>query len=164
MANALAYLDLGQENFIGIDSSEDPTAFVGLLEKKMSFSLGSTPATNGHNVQTVYNDRRKTLFGSVLHSPAAQWFDSLISIFLNLTSRIMNCNIFWQFYLKTMSFCLILPVMLEKSRKKSMSNWKNTLNYGSNDVPKFLCITEIDWKSTWLNCNGQELFAIWEVM
>ena len=76
MANALAYLDLGQENFIGIDSSEDPTAFVGLLEKKMSFSLGSTPATNGHNVQTVYNDRRKTLFGSVLHSPAAQWFDS----------------------------------------------------------------------------------------
>ena len=29
------------------------------------------------NIQTVYDDRRKTLFVSVLGGPAAEWFDSL---------------------------------------------------------------------------------------
>ena len=48
-----------------------------LLEKKISFSLGIRPATNENNVQTVYDDRMKALFGSVLRSPAAEWFDSL---------------------------------------------------------------------------------------
>ena len=62
---------------MGIDSSEDPTAFIRLLEKKISFSLGSRPATNENNIQTVYDDRRKALFGSVLRGPAAEWFDSL---------------------------------------------------------------------------------------
>ena len=77
MANTVAYQDLALEKFIVIDSSEDPTAFIRLLEKKISFSLGSRPATNENNIQTVYDDRRKALFGSFLRSPAAEWFDSL---------------------------------------------------------------------------------------
>ena len=36
MANTVAYPDLALEKFIGIDSSEDPTAFIRLLEKKRS--------------------------------------------------------------------------------------------------------------------------------
>ena len=78
MANTVAYPDLALEKFIGIDSSEDPTAFIRLLETKISFSLGSRPATNENNIQTiVYDDRRKALFGSVLRGPATEWFDSL---------------------------------------------------------------------------------------
>ena len=73
MANTLAYPDLALEKFIGIDSSEDPTAFIRFLENKISFSLGSIPATNENNIQTVYDDRRK----AVLRGPAAEWFDSL---------------------------------------------------------------------------------------
>ena len=48
-----------------------------MLEKEISVSLGSRPATNENNIQTVYDDRRKTLFGSVLRGPAAELFDSL---------------------------------------------------------------------------------------
>ena len=76
MANTVAYPDLALQKFIGIDSSEDPTAFIRLLVKKISFSLGSRPATNENNIQTVYDDRMKALFGSVLRGPAAEWFDS----------------------------------------------------------------------------------------
>ena len=65
MANTVSYPDLALENIIGIDSSEDPTAFIRLLEKKISFSLGSRPATNENNIQTVYDDRTKALFGSI---------------------------------------------------------------------------------------------------
>ena len=77
MANIVAYPDLALEKFIGIDSSENPTAFIRLLEKKISFSQGSRPATKENNIQTVYEGRRKALFGSVLRCPAAEWFDSL---------------------------------------------------------------------------------------
>ena len=77
MANTVAYPDLALEKFIGIDSSENPTAFIRLLEKKISFPIGSRPTTNENNIQTVYDDRRTALFGSVLRSPAAEWFDSL---------------------------------------------------------------------------------------
>ena len=77
MANTVAYPDLALEKFIGINSSEDPTVFIRLLEKKISFSLGSRPTVNENNIQTVYDDRRKALFGSVLRGPAAEWFDSL---------------------------------------------------------------------------------------
>ena len=77
MANTVAYPDLALEKFIGIDSSEDPTALIRFSEKKISFSLGSRPATNEKNIQTVYDDRRKALFGSVLRGPSAEWFDSL---------------------------------------------------------------------------------------
>ena len=77
MAETVAYPDLVLENFIGIDSSEDPTAFIRLLEKEISFSLDSRPTTNENDIQTVYDDRRKALFGSVLRGPAAEWFDSL---------------------------------------------------------------------------------------
>ena len=59
MANTVAYPDLALEKFIGIDSSEDPTAFNRLLEKRISFSLGSRPTVNENNIQTVYDDRRK---------------------------------------------------------------------------------------------------------
>ena len=74
MANTVAYPDLAKEKFIGIDSSEDPTAFIRLLEKKISFSVGSRPAVNENNIQTVYDDRRKAIFVSVLRGPAAEWF------------------------------------------------------------------------------------------
>ena len=77
MANTVAYPDLALEKFIGIDSSEDPTAFIRLLEKKISFSLGSRPATNENNIQTVHDDGRKDLFGAVSRGPVAEWFDSL---------------------------------------------------------------------------------------
>ena len=77
MANTVAYPGLTLEKFIGIDSSEDPTAFIRLLENKISFSLGSRPTANKNGQQTVYDDRRKALFGSVLRGPAAERFDSL---------------------------------------------------------------------------------------
>ena len=80
MASTVAYPDLAIEKFIGIDSSENPTAFILLLEKKISFSLGSRPTTKKNNIQTVYDDRRKALFGSVLRGPAAEWLDSLEAI------------------------------------------------------------------------------------
>ena len=79
MANTVAYPDLALEKFIGIDSSDDPTAFIRVLEKKFIFSLGSRATTNENNIQTVFEDRRKALFGSVLRGPAAEWFDSLES-------------------------------------------------------------------------------------
>ena len=77
MANSVAYPDLALEKFIGIDSSEDPTTFIRLIDKKISFSLGSRPTVNENNIQTVCEDRRKALFGSVSRGPAAEWFDSL---------------------------------------------------------------------------------------
>ena len=77
MANTVAYPDLALEKFIGIDSSEDPTAFIRLSEKKISFPLGSRPATNENNIQTVCDDRRKAFFASVLRGPAAERFGSL---------------------------------------------------------------------------------------
>ena len=77
MANTVAYPDLALEKFIGIDSSDDPSAFIRLLEKQNSFSLGSRPTANENGQQIVYDDRRKALFGSVLRGPAAEWFDSL---------------------------------------------------------------------------------------
>ena len=76
MANTVAYPDLTLENFIGIDSSEDPTAFIRLLEKKISLSLGSRPNTNANNVKTVHDDRRKVFFEAVSRGPIAEWFDS----------------------------------------------------------------------------------------
>ena len=76
MANTVAYPDLALEKFIGIDSSDVPTAFIRLLEKT-NFSLGSRPTANENGQQTVYDDRRNALFGSVIRGPAAEWFDSL---------------------------------------------------------------------------------------
>ena len=76
-ANTVAYPDLPLEKFIRINSSEDPTAFIRLLEKKISFSIGSRPAVNENNIQSVYEDRRKSLLGSVIRGPAVEWFESL---------------------------------------------------------------------------------------
>ena len=69
IANTLAYADLALEKFIGIDASEDPTALIRLLEKKISFSSVSRPATNDNDEQTAYDDQRKVVFGSVLRRP-----------------------------------------------------------------------------------------------
>ena len=77
MANTVAYPDLALEKFTRIDSNEDATAFIRLLEKKINLSLGSRPETPENNLQTVYDDRRKALFGSALRGPAAEWIDSL---------------------------------------------------------------------------------------
>ena len=75
--NTAAYPDLASGKFIRIDSSEDPNAFIRLLENKLVFFLGSRSKANEDNVQTVYDDRRKTLFGSLLCGPAAELFYSL---------------------------------------------------------------------------------------
>ena len=88
MANTVAYPDLALEKFIGIDSSEDPTAFIRLLEKKISFPLGSGPAVNEYNVKTVLDDGRKDLFGAVSQRPIAEWFDSLQATITWNASRI----------------------------------------------------------------------------
>ena len=88
MANTVAYPDLALEKFIGIDSSEDPTAFIRLLEKKISFSLGSRPATNENNIQSVHDDQRKSLVGAVSRGPTAEWFDSLQATITWDTSKI----------------------------------------------------------------------------
>ena len=77
MLNTVAYPYLALEKFIEIDSSEEPTAFIRLLDKKISFSLGSRPTKNWNNIENVYDDRRKDFFGSVLRGPTAEWFDSL---------------------------------------------------------------------------------------
>ena len=77
MAKTVAYSDLALEKFIGIDSSEDPAAFIRFLEKNLSFSLGSRPAVNEYNVKTVHDDGRKDIFGAVSRGPIAEWFDSL---------------------------------------------------------------------------------------
>ena len=65
MANNVAYPDSALEKFIGVDSSEDPTVFIRLLEKQISCSSGSRPAVKENNIQIVYDDRRKALFSSV---------------------------------------------------------------------------------------------------
>ena len=77
MANTVAYPDFALEKFIGIDPSENPTAFIPLLEKKISFSLGSRPTVNENNIQTVHENRKEALFSSILRGPAAEWFGSL---------------------------------------------------------------------------------------
>ena len=41
MANTVAYPDLALEKVIGIDSSEDPRAFIRLLREENRFPLGS---------------------------------------------------------------------------------------------------------------------------
>ena len=72
MANTVANPDLALEKVIGIDSSEDPTAFIRLLEKKICFSLDSRPAVNDSNVKTVHDDGRKDLFGAVSRRAIAE--------------------------------------------------------------------------------------------
>ena len=73
MTNTVACPDLALEKIIGIDSSDDPTGIIRLLEKKISFSLRSRPTANENGQQTVYDDRKKAL----QRGPAAEWFDSL---------------------------------------------------------------------------------------
>ena len=75
-----AYPELALEKFIGIDSNENPTASIRLLGKKFSFSVGSRPAIIEKNFQSVYEGRRKALFGSVLRGQAAEWLDSLEAV------------------------------------------------------------------------------------
>ena len=61
MANTVAYSDFGLENIAEIDSKEEPTAFLRLLQKKFSFSLCSRPATNENNVKILHDDQRKAV-------------------------------------------------------------------------------------------------------
>ena len=75
--NTVACPDLALKKINGMDSREDPTVFIRLFEKKISFSLGSKPAVNETNIQTVYDGRRKALFRFVSGGPAAAWLDSL---------------------------------------------------------------------------------------
>ena len=54
----------------------DVADILSLIERKIEFLLGVSPGA-GH-AQNANDARRKALFGSVLRSPAAQWFDLLL--------------------------------------------------------------------------------------
>ena len=75
-ANVVAYTDIALEKFTGLDLSEDAQEFFSLIQRKIQFPLGTRdPADAG--LQAAYDDRQKSLFGSVLPWPAAQWFETL---------------------------------------------------------------------------------------
>ena len=69
MANTVAYPVLELEKNIGTDSSEDSTAFICLLKKKIGFALGTRTTVNENTIQTVYDDRKKAIFGCALRGP-----------------------------------------------------------------------------------------------
>ena len=76
MAQTVAYPDLTLEKFTGLDPAKNLTDFWNLMENKVSFSLGVRPTADG-DLQTAYDSKRKALFRSNLHGPAAEWYDSL---------------------------------------------------------------------------------------
>ena len=76
MANVVAYPDLALENFTGLDPKVDARYFLDIVEKKIAFSLGTRPEDAGGD-QDAHGNRQRTLFGSILRSPAAQWYQGL---------------------------------------------------------------------------------------
>ena len=76
MANVVAYPDLALQNFTGLDPNDDSRDFLDIVEKKITFSLGTRPADAGDN-QDTYDNRQRALFGSIFGGPAAQWYQGL---------------------------------------------------------------------------------------
>ena len=75
MANIVAYPNISLEKFTSLDQSEDVANFLSFIEQKVDFSLGVRPRPG--DAQKSYDEHRKSLLGSVLRGPAAQWIDSL---------------------------------------------------------------------------------------
>ena len=65
MANVVAYPELALEKLTGLDPNEDARDFLGIVEKKVAFSLGTRPADAGDE-QDAYDNRQRILFGSIL--------------------------------------------------------------------------------------------------
>ena len=76
MANVVAYPYLALEKFTGLDPNEDARYFLDIVEKKIAFSLGTRPTDAGDD-QDTYDSRQRSLFGSILRGPAAQWYQGL---------------------------------------------------------------------------------------
>ena len=76
MANVVAYPDLALENFTGLDPNEHARDFLGIVEKKIAFFLGTRPGDAGDE-QDAYDNRQRALFCSILRGPAAQWYQVL---------------------------------------------------------------------------------------
>ena len=76
MANVVACPELALEKLTGLDPNEDARDFLGIVEKKVAFSLGTRPADAGDE-QDAYDNRQRILFGSILRGPAAQWYQGL---------------------------------------------------------------------------------------
>ena len=76
MANVVAYPDLALEKFTGLEPNEDARHFLGIVEKKIAFSLGARPA-DASDEQDAYDNRRGALFGLILRGPAAQGYQGL---------------------------------------------------------------------------------------
>ena len=72
----LAYPDLAMDNFSGTDPDQDAESFFQLIERK--FALGDAPADAGELVNYIF--RKKALFSSLLRGPAAEWYESNITI------------------------------------------------------------------------------------
>ena len=75
MAQVVAFPDIALEKFTGLDSSEDAQTFIDLIERKIGFNLCLRP--DDAVEQELFDYRRKQLFGSVLCSPAHDWFGGL---------------------------------------------------------------------------------------
>ena len=87
MAVPISYPELAGDKFSGL-GTEDPEAFINLVERKVEFSLGSRPAdadagANPGQIaqvqanQNAWDSRRKALFASLLRGPAAEWYQNV---------------------------------------------------------------------------------------
>ena len=79
MANThLAYRDLAIEKFSGTDPDQDAYSFIQLIERKINFAPGHASADAGELAH--YNIRKNALFSSLFRGPAAEWYESNITI------------------------------------------------------------------------------------
>ena len=92
MANTVAYPDLALKKIYLHWLKWRPDSVHSFANKKISFTLGSRPATIDSDEQTAYDDRRKALF---LRSPAAEWFDSLEAALAWKEENTVYCPIHW---------------------------------------------------------------------
>ena len=78
MANThLAYPNRAIDKLSGTDPDQDAESFIQLIERKINFALGDTPADAGELVN--YTFRKKALFSSLLRGPVAELYESNIT-------------------------------------------------------------------------------------
>ena len=75
-ATYLARTDLGLDKFSGTNSYQDGESFVQLMEGKINFALGDTPAKP--DALAIYTFWKKKLFASLLRGPAAELYEGYI--------------------------------------------------------------------------------------
>ena len=77
MANThLEYPNLALDKFFGTDPDQDAESFVQPIKNKINFALGDAPADPYDLVSCTF--RKKALSSSLLHGPAAEWYDNKI--------------------------------------------------------------------------------------